>query len=124
MIYLVDVNGVYLGAWDIDPSITGSTSVGTAPEDASQVWQFPGWGPIPSGPVDQKLQGVEFEGVMCSATKEDMWGLSAVSPWIQSGNSTAFEFDNGNVLVLTPENYQEFYAVWASFRASFFNKVE
>src|SRR5690606_6555047 len=46
-----------------------------------------------------KLAGVKFEGVMCSATKEDMWGLSAVSPWIQAGNSTAFEFDNGNVLV-------------------------
>ncbi|WP_257542554.1 hypothetical protein [Sphingobium sp. CFD-1] len=74
--------------------------------------------------VDLKLIGVEFEGVMCSATKEDMWGLSSVVPWIESGNSTAFEFDNGSVLVLTPENYRAFYEVWASFRASFFNKVE
>lgn len=67
-----------------------------------------------------KLAGVEFEGVMCSATKEDMWGLAAIGPWVQAGNSAAFEFDNGNVLVLTPENYQEFTSVWGAFRASFF----
>lgn len=70
--------------------------------------------------VDPKLVGVEFQGVMCSATKEDMWGLAAIAPWVQAGNNTAFEFDNGNVLVLTPENYQEFTSVWGVFRASFF----
>lgn len=123
MIYLVDRTGVYLGAWDIDPNIADSIPVDVPPEDAKQVWQFPGWSSIPVV-VDLKLIGVEFEGVMCSATKEDMWGLSSVAPWIQSGNSTAFEFDNGNVLVLTPENYRAFYETWASFRASFFNKVD
>lgn len=70
--------------------------------------------------LDPKLIGVEFQGVMCSATKEDMWGLSAVAPWVQEGNSTAFEFDNGNVLVLTPDNYRAFTAVWGAYRASFF----
>lgn len=67
-----------------------------------------------------KLTGVEFEGVMCSATKEDAWGLSSISPWVQAGNSVAFEFDNGNVLVITPENQLEFQRVWAAFRATFF----
>ena len=77
--------------------------------------------PAPAPPVvDAKLQGVLFDGVMCSATKEDMWGLASVAPWVQAGNSAAFEFDNGNVLVLTPENYREFTAVWGVFRASFF----
>lgn len=76
--------------------------------------------PVPVSPVDPKLVGVEFEGVMCSATKEDMWGLSAVALWVQAGNSTTFEFSNGNTLVLTPDNYQEFVQVWGSFRASFF----
>lgn len=79
---------------------------------------------VPSTHIDPKLVGVEFQGILCSATKEDMWGLSAVAPWILAGNSTAFEFDNGSTLVLTPENYQEFYVVWASFRASFFNNVQ
>lgn len=91
-------------------------------------WLAEGNAPLPaeapSTYTDPKLVGVEFQGVLCSATKEDMWGLSSVAPWIESGNSTAFEFDNGNVLVLTPENYRAFYEVWASFRASFFNKVE
>jgi pyruvate/2-oxoacid:ferredoxin oxidoreductase alpha subunit len=67
-----------------------------------------------------KLAGVEFAGVMCSATKEDMWGLSAVAPWVQAGNSTPFQFDNGNVLVLTPANYLGFLRVWGAFRSSFF----
>lgn len=77
--------------------------------------------PAPTLPeVDHKLQGVLFEGVLCSATKEDMWGLSSVAPWVQAGNSTAFEFDNGNTLVLTPDNYRAFTQVWGAFRASFF----
>jgi ABC-type bacteriocin/lantibiotic exporter with double-glycine peptidase domain len=67
-----------------------------------------------------KLAGVEFEGVMCSATKEDMWGLAAIAPWVQAGNSAAFEFDNGNVLVITPENQLAFQQAWSTFRATFF----
>ena len=122
MKYYVNERGQYFGGWDQIPP-EGAIEVTTPPEDARQVWMFPGWSSIPVT-TDLKLVGIEFEGVMCSATKEDMWGLSAIAPWIQSGNSTAFEFDNGNVLVLTPENYRAFYEVWASFRASFFNKVE
>lgn len=70
--------------------------------------------------IDPKLVGVEFNGVMCSATKEDMWGLNAVKEWVVAGNTTNFEFDNGNTLELTPENYADFEAVWVPFRASFF----
>ena len=74
----------------------------------------------PPKPVNLKLQGVEFAGVMCSATKEDMWGLSAVRSWVASGQDVAFEFDNGNVLTLSLANMAAFEAVWVPFRASFF----
>lgn len=67
-----------------------------------------------------KLTGVEFDGVMCSATAEDMWGLSAVQGWIRAGQSTDFKFDNGNTLTLTAANIDAFEAVWVPFRASFF----
>lgn len=67
-----------------------------------------------------KLSGIEFEGVMCSATAQDMWGLSAIRDYIADGGTTPFEFDNGNVLVLTPVNMAAFRATWEPFRASFF----
>lgn len=67
-----------------------------------------------------KMTGVEFDGVMCSATKEDMWGLNSIESWVVAGNSVPFEFDNGNVLVLTTSNYEAFKSVWIPFRASFF----
>lgn len=67
-----------------------------------------------------KLQGVEFDGVMCSATAQDMWGLKSVEDWIRGGASTNFKFDNGNTLLLSAENIDAFYAVWVPFRASFF----
>lgn len=67
-----------------------------------------------------KLVGVEFEGVMCSATAEDMWGLSAIKEWVAAGQTANFKFENGNTLAITPENYAAFQAVWVPFRASFF----
>jgi len=57
---------------------------------------------------------------MCSATKEDMWGLNAIKEWVVAGNDVNFEFDNGNVLTLTKDNYSAFEAVWVPFRAGFF----
>ena len=71
-------------------------------------------------PEDPKMVGVEFDGVMCSATKEDLWGLSSVKDWVAAGNNVNFEFDNGNVLTLTKDNYAAFEAVWIPFRAGFF----
>lgn len=122
MHYFADLDGTYLGGWDQGGPV-GKIKVPYPPEDARQVWNGFKWGAIPTTPIDRKLKGVEFQGVMCSATKEDMWGLSSIAPWIQAGNTTKFEFDNGNVLEITPENYRSFYEVWTSFRASFFNKV-
>ena len=73
--------------------------------------------------ADLKMTGVEFEGVMCSAEAEDMWGLNAVQGYVAAGNSTPFKFENGNVLVLTPANMADFINVWTPFRASFFVQV-
>lgn len=66
------------------------------------------------------LAGVEFEGVMCSATAEDMWGLGSVVDWIRAGSTTNFKFGNGNILVLSPDNIDDFQVTWIPFRASFF----
>lgn len=71
--------------------------------------------------LDQnKYDGVEFSGVMCSATAEDMWGLNSVESWVASGQTVNFKFQNGNMLTLTAENMGAFKAVWIPFRASFF----
>jgi hypothetical protein len=67
-----------------------------------------------------KLSGVKFEGVLCSAEAEDMWGLSSIKEFIKSGNSTPFVFNNGNILLLTPDNLSAFEAVWVPFRLGFF----
>jgi len=78
----------------------------------------------PPPPLDPKLVGVEFEGVMCSATRDDQNGLVAViiAYQLQGANfqSTEFQFVNGNKLVLTTQNVQQFMAVWIPFRQSFF----
>jgi hypothetical protein len=72
-----------------------------------------------------KLQGVNVEGVMCSATKDDQAGLLAV--WVDyMGNPNAFhptrfEFANGNTLVLTKDNLPNFRAVWGAYRRQFFS---
>ena len=71
-----------------------------------------------------KLTGIEFWGVMCSATKEDMWGLSAVDSYVRAGVPTPFKFDNGQVLLLTAANIDAFKAVWVPFRAQFFDLVK
>lgn len=72
----------------------------------------------------RKLIGVEFESVMCSATSADQSGLTAVFILIQmqgaSFQPTAFEFENGNVLVIHLGNWQAFAEVWTAFRQSFF----
>jgi hypothetical protein len=67
-----------------------------------------------------KLKGVKFEGVLCSAEAEDMWGLSSIKEFIKAGNSTPFVFNNGNTLLLTPDNLSAFEAVWVPFRLGFF----
>jgi hypothetical protein len=85
--------------------------------------------PLPPLPVvlDPKMIGIEFDGVMCSATGLDQNGLNAVFTAIQVQGAafpaTRFKFDNGNELVITagPDgNYQAFMDVWLPFRQSFF----
>lgn len=74
--------------------------------------------------TDPKLTGVEFNGVMCSATAEDQHGLAAVMVAIQLQGTafqpTRFHFANGNTLVISLDNWQDFAAVWLPFRQSFF----
>tara|TARA_R110000850_G_scaffold152474_1_gene275693 strand:- start:108 stop:473 length:366 start_codon:yes stop_codon:yes gene_type:complete len=67
-----------------------------------------------------KFAGIEFQGVLCSAEAQDMWGLSSIKEFIAAGNSTLFVFENGNTLLLTPDNLAEFQAVWIPFRLGFF----
>ena len=76
---------------------------------------------------ERKMTGVEILGVMCSATKEDQSGLSAVALGVtiaraggQTFPPTRFEFENGNSLVITDANFNEIYGTWVPFRQSFF----
>jgi hypothetical protein len=76
---------------------------------------------------DPKLVGIEFEGIMCSATADDQAGLAAVLLAIQLQGAafqpTRFYFSNGNILVISLANYQAFTGVWLPFRQSFFAVV-
>lgn len=73
---------------------------------------------------DPKFKGIEFEGVMCSATKNDQNGLIAVLLAFQLQKSvfksTQFQFDNGNKLTITAENIMQLIGVWMPFRQNFF----
>ena len=72
-------------------------------------------------PDELKLIGVEFEGVMCSATSDDQAGLAWVIPLIKSGTDiNPFKFQNGTTLKLTSSNIEAFEAVWIPFREGFF----
>lgn len=92
-----------------------------------QEWLAKGNIPTPADPLpppDPKMVGVAFDGVMCSATRDDQNGLVAVlaAYQLQGANfaPTLFEFANGNKLRLTAQNMQSFIAVWMPFRQSFF----
>lgn len=71
-----------------------------------------------------RMRGIDFQGVMCSATKEDQDGLLAVliAYQLQGDNfqPTRYDFKNGNSLTITKQNIQQFIAVWMPFRQSFF----
>ena len=76
---------------------------------------------------DVKYQGVEFQGVMCSATKEDQTGLIAVLMAYQLQGAkfqpTEYKFVNGSSLVLDRSNIQAFIQKWMPFRQGFFKPV-
>lgn len=75
-----------------------------------------------------KLRGVEIDGVMCSATAADQAGLTAVFLAVQMQGAnfkpTRFDFENGNKLTITLENFQRFTATWMAFRQSFFVEAD
>ncbi len=70
-----------------------------------------------------KLQGVEWQGQMLSATADDMFGLASIKPYIAEGMSLPYLFDNGTQIMITPENISDLEAVWMPFRMSFFEDV-
>ena len=47
-IFLVTADGTYIGAFSGDVGgLPAGIEVPTAPQDARQIWQFPGWSPVP-----------------------------------------------------------------------------
>jgi len=75
----------------------------------------------------KKLAGIEFEGVMCSATRDDQDGLTAVLARIQMRGQnfkpTRFDFENGSSLVIHLGNYKAFAEKWCDFRESFYQPL-
>ena len=76
----------------------------------------------------QKLAGVEINGIMCSATRSDQDGLTAVAMGTLVARAasttfpdTLFEFDNGAELLITDANFDAYYAIWMPFRQSFYS---
>lgn len=87
--------------------------------------------PIPTVPVptpdEMKIKGIEINGTMCSATRDDQNGLSAVAVGVTIARSagqifpaTQFKFENGNSLTIDDDNFDMIYAAWVLFRQSFF----
>jgi len=68
-----------------------------------------------------KMTGVKFDGVMCSATAKDQFGLASLESRIRQGMEFNFVFENDEKLRITPDNIDAFEAVWFPFRMSFFN---
>ena len=67
-----------------------------------------------------KMTGVEFNGVMYSATAEDQWGLASIKDEVANGMTINYEYKNGSMLAMTTDNWAPFKAVWVPFRQSFF----
>ena len=80
--------------------------------------------PPPPPPPDPKVTGIEINGVMCSATKDDQSGLIAVLTAYQlqgeAFKPTLFEFSNGSSLLVTKDNIKTLIGKWLPFRQSFF----
>ena len=76
---------------------------------------------------EAKSKGVLILGVMCSATKDDQNGLTAIATGVTLARAasstfadTVFKFSNGNSLTITDDNFNSVYAIWTPFRQSFF----
>ena len=75
-----------------------------------------------------KQTGVEILGVMCSATKDDQNGLTAIATGVTLAKAastafpdTVFQFSNGNSLTITDANFNDIYSIWTPFRQSSFS---
>ena len=75
-----------------------------------------------------KMAGIEILGVLCSATKDDQNGLTAIATGVTLARSastafpdTVFQFSNGNSLTITDANFNNIYSIWTPFRQSFFS---
>lgn len=78
-------------------------------------------------PDELKMKGVEILGVMCSATRDDQAGLSAIAIGVMKSRdagqvfpATEFYFANGNSLIINDDNFDTLYSAWVTFRQSFF----
>ena len=121
------VDGVVVNVAEVDPENVPEFMADWVPAgEAGPGWLHDGHAltPPPPAPLDPKLAGVEFDGVMCSATANDQNGLAAVLLAIQlqgpAFQPTRFEFENGSQLVITLANWEAFAGVWLPFRQSFF----
>ncbi len=81
--------------------------------------------PITESPEEKNarlmLEGIEFNGVMCSATQDDLTNLYMLKDQVVYNKiSFNFQFANGNKLWITPDNIAKFEKVWLPFRMSFF----
>ena len=76
----------------------------------------------PPPPSPTKFAGVEFDGVMCSASSTDQNGITAVLTAYQvlgdDFKPTDFKFANGSTLTITAKNIKPFFVVWSAFRQS------
>jgi len=120
---------VNLARFEDGSTLTGNWSEAINGEQIG--WVDNGFG-VFSAPVDDSIPsddelrtnkmmtGVEFDGVMCSCMKDDMYGLASIKSWLEAGNSIGFKFKNGNTLNLDAANIVAFEETWVPFRASFF----
>ena len=118
--FYVDGNGNYLGGFDGATPPENSIEITSPPKHGLDIWINGGWVEPPKSDEKLKLEGVLIFGEMCSATKEDMWGLNAIKDWVLAGNDTNYEFENGAIVTLTVANWDSFEDLWVPFRASFF----
>lgn len=77
--YYIDEQGTYLGGWNANPP-ANAIEVPFAPDDARQVWQFPGWSPIPS-PESPEPTTAQLRSALCGIglSAEQIEGLFAVA---------------------------------------------
>ncbi len=125
--FILKAVGEHLFMPSVNPDPENKVAMKVLPED---LVSFRGmlipkgvWGPRPRTRRELMLDGVEFNGVVCSLTAEDMWGLAAIKPYVTAGLSFNYHFENGNKLFLTPANMNAFEAVWLPARAAFFPVV-